>query len=207
MEDDSSMKQLRAAIIALMVSASIATPALAQHGGSAHSAAAAPRASQPTRSSTQQYYRGGVYYRGGYYYGHPYYRGGYPYGFSIGIGLGYPYYGYPYYPYPYYGYYGYPYYGYPYYGNPYYADPSSTAPPDANSQPYPSYAVTPPSTSVGATILRNYGLKQTPCGPRNLVVILGLGSSAVCAFPNNVVGPGNYTVDASTLSLVSQPSK
>ncbi len=202
------MKQLRGAIIALVASASIATPALAQHGGSAHSAAAAPHVSQSTRSAPQQYYHGSAYYRGGYY-GHPYYRGGYPYGFSIGIGFGYPYYGYPYYGYPYYGYpyYGYPYYGYSYYGNPYYTDPSYAAPPDGNSQTYPSYAITPASTSVGATILRNYGLKQTPCGPRNLVVIVGLGSSVVCAFPNNLVGAGNYTVDASTLSLVTQPSR
>jgi hypothetical protein len=63
--------------------------------------------------------------------------------------------------------------------------------------------------SPGATLLENYQLTQTPCGPPNLVVIFGPDEnggddSVICAYPNNLVGPGEYDVDPSTLTLVSQ---
>jgi hypothetical protein len=65
-----------------------------------------------------------------------------------------------------------------------------------------SYQVQP--NSPGATLLSNYGLTQTPCGPPNLVVIYGPNTSAICAYPNNTVAAGSYGVDSSNLSLVSQ---
>jgi hypothetical protein len=66
---------------------------------------------------------------------------------------------------------------------------------------YPSYQVEP--DSPGAQLLQNYGLQQTPCGQDNLVVIWGPDNSVICAFPNDTVGPGNYDLDPTTLSLVS----
>jgi hypothetical protein len=65
-----------------------------------------------------------------------------------------------------------------------------------------SYQVQP--QSPGATLLSNYGLTQTPCGPPNLVVIYGPNNSVICAYPNNLVSAGNYNLDTSTLSLTSQ---
>jgi hypothetical protein len=50
----------------------------------------------------------------------------------------------------------------------------------------------------------DYGLQQTPCGPPNLVVIWGPDNSVICAFPNATVAPGNYQLDPSTLTIVSQ---
>jgi len=47
-------------------------------------------------------------------------------------------------------------------------------------------------------------LTQTPCGPPNLVVILGPDNSVICAYPNNLVAPGEYSLDPSTLTIVSQ---
>jgi hypothetical protein len=67
---------------------------------------------------------------------------------------------------------------------------------------YPSYQVLP--DSPGAQLLQNYGLQQTPCGPDNLVVIWGPDNSVICAYPNDTVGPGNYDLDPTTLSLVSE---
>jgi len=67
---------------------------------------------------------------------------------------------------------------------------------------YPSYQVLP--DSPGAQLLQNYGLQQTPCGPDNLVVIWGPDNSVICAFPNDTVGPGNYDLDPTTLTLVSE---
>lgn len=67
---------------------------------------------------------------------------------------------------------------------------------------YPSYEVEP--DSPGAELLQNYGLQQTPCGPPNLVVIWGPDNSVICAFPNDAVGPGNYELDPSTLTLISE---
>jgi hypothetical protein len=69
---------------------------------------------------------------------------------------------------------------------------------------YPSYQIVP--SSPGAELLQNYGLQQTECGPPNLVVIWGPGDSVICAYPNNLVGPGNYEVDPTTLTLVSRAS-
>ncbi len=65
-----------------------------------------------------------------------------------------------------------------------------------------SYQVQP--SSPGATLLSNYQLTQTQCGPANLVNIYGPNDSAICAYPNNIVSAGNYTVDSSNLSIVSQ---
>jgi len=64
-----------------------------------------------------------------------------------------------------------------------------------------SYQVQP--SSPGATLLSNYQLTQTQCGPPNLVVIYGPNNSAICAYPNNLVSAGQYTVDSSNLSIVS----
>lgn len=66
---------------------------------------------------------------------------------------------------------------------------------------YPSYVIQ--ASSPGAQLLQNYGLQQTQCGPPNLVVIWGPGNSVVCAFPNDLVGPGNYGFDESTLTIQS----
>lgn len=65
---------------------------------------------------------------------------------------------------------------------------------------YQSYAVAP--DSPGAQLLQQYNLTQTQCGPPNLVVIWGPDDSVICAYPNDLVAPGQYTVDPSTLSLV-----
>ncbi len=74
---------------------------------------------------------------------------------------------------------------------------------DYNAQViYPSYQIQP--DSPGAQLLQNYGLQQTPCGPPNLVVIWGPNNSVICAYPNNLVGPGNYELDPSTLTIVSE---
>lgn len=72
----------------------------------------------------------------------------------------------------------------------------------ANNQTYTSYQVQP--SSPGATVLTNYHLTQTQCGPPNLVVIYGPNNSVICAYPNQTVSAGNYSLDTSTLSLVSQ---
>jgi hypothetical protein len=73
---------------------------------------------------------------------------------------------------------------------------------DANNNVYQSYQVEP--NSPGAQVLADYGLQQTPCGPPNLVVIWGPDNSVICAFQNAMVAPGNYQIDPSTLTLVSQ---
>jgi hypothetical protein len=65
-----------------------------------------------------------------------------------------------------------------------------------------SYQVAP--GSPGAALLENYQLTQTPCGPPDLVVIFGPDNSVICAAPNNLVGPGEYDLDSSNLTLVSQ---
>ncbi len=67
---------------------------------------------------------------------------------------------------------------------------------------YPSYEIAP--TSPGAELLQNYGLTQTECGPPNLVVIWGPDESVICAYPNNIVAPGNYELDPATLTIVSK---
>jgi hypothetical protein len=67
---------------------------------------------------------------------------------------------------------------------------------------YPSYEIEP--TSPGAELLQNYGLTQTECGPPNLVVIWGPDNSVICAYPNDLVGAGNYELDPTTLTIVSQ---
>lgn len=67
---------------------------------------------------------------------------------------------------------------------------------------YPSYQVEP--ESPGAQLLAAYSLQQTDCGPPNLVVIWGPNNSVICAYPNALVAAGNYEVDPSTLTLISE---
>jgi len=69
------------------------------------------------------------------------------------------------------------------------------------NQTFNSYQVT--ADSPGAELLANYHLTQTPCGPPDLVVIFGPDTSAICAYPNDLVSPGEYSIDPSTLTLVS----
>ncbi len=64
-----------------------------------------------------------------------------------------------------------------------------------------AYIVVP--GSPGYQLLQAYGLRQTPCGPPNLVEIVGPDDSKICAFPNDAVGPGVYHVDPDTLTLYS----
>ena len=74
----------------------------------------------------------------------------------------------------------------------------------AFNEPAPAnyyYQVAP--ASPGAQLLANYGLTQTDCNQPNLVDITGPDGSEICAYPNDEVGPGQYNVDPSTLSLVS----
>ncbi len=74
----------------------------------------------------------------------------------------------------------------------------------AFNEPAPAnyyYQVAP--SSPGAQLLANYGLTQTDCNQPNLVDITGPDGSEICAYPNDEVGPGQYSVDPSTLSLVS----
>jgi hypothetical protein len=66
---------------------------------------------------------------------------------------------------------------------------------------YPSYEAAP--QSPGAELLQDYGLQQTDCGPPNLVVIWGPDKSVICAFPSDLVAPGNYVLDPDTLTLHS----
>ena len=66
---------------------------------------------------------------------------------------------------------------------------------------YVSYQVQP--SSPGAQLLQAYQLTQTPCGPPNLVVIYGPDNSVICAYPNNLVSAGTYSVDPSTLTISS----
>ena len=70
-----------------------------------------------------------------------------------------------------------------------------------NQVVYDSYQLEP--DSPGWQLLQDYQLQQTPCGPPDLVVIWGPDDSVVCAYPNNIVGPGNYDVDPATFGLVS----
>jgi hypothetical protein len=72
----------------------------------------------------------------------------------------------------------------------------------ANNVTYTSYQTEP--SSPGAKLLASYQLRQTPCGAPNLVVIYGPNNSVICAYPNNLVGAGNYSVNSQTLTIVSQ---
>lgn len=75
----------------------------------------------------------------------------------------------------------------------------------AFNEPAPAnyyYQVAP--SSPGSQLLANYGLTQTDCNQPNLVDITGPDGSEICAYPNDQVGPGQYNVDPSTLSLVSE---
>jgi hypothetical protein len=72
----------------------------------------------------------------------------------------------------------------------------------ANNVTYTSYQVQP--ASPGAKLLASYQLTQTPCGAPNLVVIYGPNNSVICAYPNNLVAAGNYSVNSSNLTIVSQ---
>jgi hypothetical protein len=68
-------------------------------------------------------------------------------------------------------------------------------------QTYDSYEVD--EESPGAMLLSNYHLQQTPCGPPDLVVIYGPDNSIICAYPNDIVDAGEYTLDPATLTIVS----
>ncbi len=70
-----------------------------------------------------------------------------------------------------------------------------------DSQLFTSYDVAP--QSPGAQLLSDYGLTQAQCGPPNLVVIWGPDNSVICAYPNGLVGAGNYELDPATLTLRS----
>jgi hypothetical protein len=72
---------------------------------------------------------------------------------------------------------------------------------DQNQVVYNSYQLEP--DSPGWQLLQDYQLQQTPCGPPDLVVIWGPDDSVICAYPNDIVGEGNYDVDPATFSLVS----
>jgi hypothetical protein len=72
----------------------------------------------------------------------------------------------------------------------------------ANNATITSYQVQP--DSPGAKLLSSYQLTQVPCGPSGLVVIYGPNNSAICARPNNLVAAGNYSVNAQTLTIVSE---
>lgn len=72
----------------------------------------------------------------------------------------------------------------------------------ADNVTYTSYEVQ--QTSAGAKLLETYHLTQTQCGPPGLVVIFGPNNSVICARPNNMVAAGNYSVNVSTLTLVSE---
>jgi hypothetical protein len=56
--------------------------------------------------------------------------------------------------------------------------------------------------SPGAQLLNSYQLMQVPCRPY-VVVIHGPNDTIVCAEPNGLVAPGDYSVDPSTLTLVN----
>jgi hypothetical protein len=66
---------------------------------------------------------------------------------------------------------------------------------------YNNYQVQP--SSPGAELLQQYGLTQTDCDQPNLVDITGPDGGEICAYPNDEVSPGQYSVDPSTLTLVS----
>lgn len=72
----------------------------------------------------------------------------------------------------------------------------------ANNATYTSYQVE--GDSPGAKLLSSYHLTQTHCGPPNLVVIFGPNNSVICAYPNNVVSAGNYSVNPQTLAITSE---
>jgi hypothetical protein len=72
----------------------------------------------------------------------------------------------------------------------------------ANNVTYTSYQVQP--DSPGAKLLSSYHLTQTPCGPPNLVVIYGPNNGVICAYPNNLVSAGNYSVNSQMLTIVSE---
>ena len=74
----------------------------------------------------------------------------------------------------------------------------------AFNQPAPAnYYYQVAASSPGAQLLANYGLTQTDCNQPNLVDITGPDGSEICAYPNDQVGPGQYSIDPSTLSLIS----
>ena len=74
----------------------------------------------------------------------------------------------------------------------------------ANNEKETSYQVQP--DSAGAKLLSSYHLTQTQCGQPNLVVIFGPNNSVICAQPNNLVAAGNYSVNMSNLTIVSEKS-
>jgi hypothetical protein len=72
---------------------------------------------------------------------------------------------------------------------------------NGQSEPLPYYQVA--ASTPGAQLLANYDLTQTPCGSSDLVVLYGPDGGTICAYPNAAVGPGNYTIDESSLSITA----
>jgi len=68
------------------------------------------------------------------------------------------------------------------------------------------HSIRSPLPSPGAQLLANYDLGQTPCGSSDLVVLYGTNSGTICAYPNAIVGPGNYRIDESSLTITSGSS-
>jgi hypothetical protein len=66
---------------------------------------------------------------------------------------------------------------------------------------FDSYQAEP--DTPGADLLESYQLTQVPCGPPDIVVIFGPDDSVICAQPNDLVAPGEYQIDPSTLTIVS----
>ena len=57
----------------------------------------------------------------------------------------------------------------------------------------------------GYKLLADYQLTQTRCDDiNNLVVINGPENSRICAFPNDIVQVGFYSIDVDTLSLIAE---
>jgi hypothetical protein len=68
----------------------------------------------------------------------------------------------------------------------------------ARQKRFERYAIS--SGSPGPTLLSNYGLRQVPCGPPDLVVIYGPSFGVICASPNGRVAAGSYAVNTNTLT-------
>ena len=60
-----------------------------------------------------------------------------------------------------------------------------------------------PQTAPGWNVLNNYGLTQTPCYDGQIVQIVGPQNSMICAWPNQYIGPGYYSVSLGNLTLTA----
>ena len=57
--------------------------------------------------------------------------------------------------------------------------------------------------TIGARLLQAYKLQETQCNQSGLVVMWWPDHTASCAYPNTLVGPGDYTIDTTYLTLTS----